>query len=136
MKKISQSNFAKLQLQVKEASTQARATKDEEDRERLKKVASNLTKELSETTTRSDNEFYTYSSAQLAQDVESALWKAALRISDYFDSTLDGAVTNEVIERYADNLIDEIRIKLGNEHGVGAYEPRVPGEEEVYLEVE
>ena len=34
-----------------------------------------------------------------------------------------------IAEKYAQDMIDEVRTKLGISHGVGAYEPNVPGEE-------
>lgn len=137
MRTITKTAHARLQVQVEEASVQSKTAATEDEREKMFKIAETIKDKLDGTSVREDSKSYIYTSSQLEQDVEDVLWNAAIRVSDYFNSTLDGVETNEVVERYANKFINEMRVKLGNAHGVGAYEPGVPGEDKnTYVSIE
>ena len=119
---ISNSLKNRLQAQASECNTLG-----------LSKIASSLDK-LSETETRDNNEFYSYSHDEMLSDVEDLLWKAAVRVQDFYNKTADARDINDVVEGQAAELVNVIRHKIGGMI-VGAYEPSVPGEQRADLEV-
>ena len=67
------------------------------------------------------------------------MWDAVIRIDDYYDCNIDAEFVQNNIEKLAEELVRVISKQAGIKHGVGVYEPVVPGEEvaeEVLLEVE
>lgn len=107
------------------------AQRDEAKLLGLNKIATNLTNQISSNAVRDGDENYEYSYASLKEDVEENLWDAAIRAQDYFGNTADAREISDIITVISEQLINEIRVKLGKT--IGAYEPVVPGED---LEVE
>ena len=126
MRTITEKLSARLKAQAKEAGVVG-----------LKKLGQHLTR-LSKTKTRLTNSSYVYSAEALGGDVERLLWKAALRAADYYDCHVNAEIVQEHIESLAKELIGTIRKQANIKHGIGAYEPVVPGEvaEEVLIEVD
>jgi hypothetical protein len=81
---------------------------------------------------------YKYSHEELRTDVERELWNAAIRAADYFGAPFDAVKAQKAIEKLAGDLIEEVRVIVGNQSGVGPYDVKVPGEcpEEVMFEIE
>ncbi len=94
----------------------------------LTKVANHLTDKIEKVSTRGDSDDYTYSRDSLKEDVESKLWDAIIRISDFHNKSVDPKEAQGVIEVFAEKIIDEIQVISGISHGVGNYEPKLPGE--------
>lgn len=136
MRTITKTAQAVLELQAKEALIQSRSAETEDKRNEMAKISETLKHQVKSVEAREDKDTYVYTKHQLTQDVEDTFWKAAIRISDYFDINLDAVETNRAIEDLAAKFIGEMRMKLGNSHGVGAHEPKVPGEENTYVSIE
>lgn len=87
---------------------------------------------------RENNAGYKYSINELRNDVESQLWHATIRAADYFGAPFDAVKAQKAIEKMANDLIEEVRVIVGNQSGVGPYDVKVPGErsEEVMFEIE
>lgn len=127
MRTITKKMSARLELQAKEADIVG-----------LKKLASHLER-LSKSATRPTGSSYVYPEADLKVDVEGPLWDAVIRIADYYDCNIDAEVVQKNIEALAKELVRVISKQAGIKHGVGVYEPAVPGEdvvEETLIEVE
>lgn len=107
----------RMKAQVKEAKIQG-----------LSKIASSLDEIIDEQPVREDQASYTYSSDDFNKDVEKLLWKAAIRAADFYNCNIDAVQTQEIIESTAADFIKEMMNITGVEHGVGAYEPNIPGE--------
>jgi hypothetical protein len=117
MRTIKNNLLQRLAAQAEEAEVQG-----------LPKVASALTEQISKATIRSDEAFYLYASSEFQADVEEKLWDIAVRAADFYDTRFDALEMQGIVEKYAQDLVHEIRTKLGIEHGIGAHEPTVPGE--------
>lgn len=106
----------------------------------LTKVAEALTAQITKNSdnVRQNDSFYAYASEEYQKDVEERIWDAIIRSADFYDAGLDALEMQELVQKYAEDLINEVRAKLGNRHGVGAYEPNVPGEivERIVIELE
>lgn len=118
-----------------------KAQSDEAETQGLAKVASHLKSTLKDeynTAVRPNNDFYSYSSEQLQQDVEQKLYESIIRIADFFGSTPDMNEMQDAVGRATLSLINEVQNSLGIQDGVGAYEPTLPGEKRhhVVMEVE
>jgi len=127
MRTITENQFNRLVIQAEEA-----------EKQKLTKIATNLTKQVEKVSVRPDDASYIYAQSSLSEDVEVSLWDAAIRISDFHNASVDAVEMQGLIETFAKALIKEIEIKANCEHGVGAYEPSVPGEdrETVAIEIE
>lgn len=127
MRTITEKLALRLEAQSKEAELQG-----------LNKVADMIDSVLTTHETRDIDASYTYAEEDFRSDVEAKLWEGAVRAADFFDCELDAVEMHDAVSKLAKNLIDEVRIKGGVKHGVGAYEPNVPGEtlERVTIEVE
>lgn len=127
MRTITEKLALRLEAQSKEADLQG-----------LNKVADMLDSMIEKHDTRNSDESYTYAEDDFRSDVEIKLWEGAVRAADFFDCEINAVEMQEAISKLAKNLIDEVRIKGNVKHGVGAYEPNVPGEsfERVIMEVE
>jgi hypothetical protein len=101
----------------------------------LEKVAMKLNLQANSTPIRQNTEEYTYSRSELYSDVEDLLWRAAVRTQDYFGKTADAAAVGELVEAFTDELISSLRTKIGGEV-IGPYEPQVPGEKRMTVEIE
>ena len=103
----------------------------------FKKVADNLEHQVSSVQARTNDSEYSYAHQEMEQDVQKLLWTAAVRVADYLGAGFDAKTAQDSIDKLAEDLIHEIRINAGVKHGVGAYEPNVPGEqkETVIIEV-
>jgi len=123
---------------TKNLAMRLEAQAQEADLVGLKKVAGHLNKLVDSNKTRSSEESYVYAPEDLTTDVEGQLWNAVVRIADYYNCSVDADLAQEEIEKLASDLVKAIGRQGGVKHGVGAYEPTVPGEvvERVILEVE
>ena len=92
----------------------------------LNKIAQQLEHSISITSVREDDEEYTYDRDELKQDVEQLLWSAALRAQDFFGKTADARYAHDLIEDFAEDFIDQLRLKIGGKLGV--YENAVAGQ--------
>jgi hypothetical protein len=117
MRTISKSLKLRLLAQAQEADTLG-----------LAKIAEQLEMSVYGTDTRDGTEHYTYEHDELVQDVEYALWTAAVRTQDFFDKTADARSVHDLIEDFARDFIDQMRIKVGGK--LGPYESKLPGEPE------
>jgi hypothetical protein len=93
----------------------------------LNKVASNLERVLKDATPRTSMTNF-YSKAELEADVEGLLWKAAANVSDYLDASPDAESIQALVDVYAKQLFNDLRVLSGSKDGVGAFEPLMPGE--------
>lgn len=128
MRTIKENLFQRLAAQASEAELQG-----------LAKVAESLTDQLEKLSihVRPNDEKYSYSREDFLKDVHSQLWGAILRMADFYDiRRLDAAEVQEIIEKKAQDMIDEIKVLAGVQHGVGAWEDPVPGEEKATIEIE
>lgn len=114
------------------------AQAEEADVQGLYKVAEHITSKIEKTSIRDSKASYTYSSMDFKNDVESILWDTVVRFADFHNISLDASVAQDIVEKTAEELIKELQVKSGVEHGVGAFEPTVPGENRktVILDVE
>jgi len=112
---ISESILKQVQAQANEAKTLG-----------FDKLASALNEQVSCQSSRSDNEEYVYTYAELKEDIVAHLWKAALQVQDYYGKTADGRDIAALVFDHAEDIIDEIRTCARAQ--VGAHEPLVPGE--------
>lgn len=97
------------------------------------KLADIVTNQIQKTAIRKNDDFYSYASIELKNDIESLLWQAALRVADFNASSLDIIEVQKSIESFANNFIEDFTVQSGITHGVGAYEPVVPGEEKQHV---
>ncbi|MAE86133.1 MAG: hypothetical protein CMB80_25575 [Flammeovirgaceae bacterium] len=127
MRTITEKLAARLKVQAKEA-----------DLVGLKKLGSHLNR-LAESKTRPTGDSYVYAEADFKNDVEGPLWDAIIRIADYYDCNVDPELMQRSIEGLAQDLVKAVSKQAGIKHGVGVFEPVVPGEEvveQVLIEVE
>lgn len=99
------------------------------------KIADDLTTQINKHEIRQDSEEYVYSSKDLKKDVKDLLWSAAIRVQDYYGKTADAKELNDIIESYCEELITSTRTKIGGDV-IGKYEPLVPGELRLSVEIE
>lgn len=122
MRTIKESLFERLALQAEEAELQG-----------ITKVASALTTQLdnqSKIGIRSNDDFYSYPREVFEQDLQTQLWAAVLRVADFYGiGKFDASRIQQAIEKIGSDLVNEMCNEAGIRHGVGAYEPSVPGEE-------
>jgi len=104
----------------------------------LTKTASHLENIIENAPIRKNADSYTYSNDDFESDVEGVIWGAVVRFADFHNVSVDGVVAQKVVEKFAKDLVTELRAKTGTIHGVGAYETNVPGESKqtVILSVE
>ncbi len=96
------------------------------------KTADHLTKQIekyADDAVRADDAKHTYSKEQLAEDLETAFWDAAVRIFDYYEETPDAKEIQEIVEAQAGSFLETIENMIHKD--VGAYEEDVPGEDKV-----
>ncbi len=126
MRTITEKFARRLEAQAKEAELQG-----------LTKVADHISSMVEEHKTRETDSSYTYAKEDFESDVEKKVWEGVVRAADFFDCDVDAAEMQKIVAKLAHVLIEEVRIKGGVRHGVGAYEPSVPGEarETVMIEV-
>ena len=128
MRTIKKNLFERLNLQAEEAEVQG-----------LEKVAQSLTDQIEEQSKaiRKDDEFYSYSKPELDKDLQCKLWSAAVRILDFYNvKHFDATQVQELVEKAASGLVTGLCKQAGINHGVGAYEKPVYGEEVSAIEVE
>ena len=108
---------------------------------KMEKLSNNLdiqVQEYAERRVRQDEAKYSYSHEQMRADIEKSLWAAAIRAADYYGAPFDAVKAQKTIDKIAEDLIEEVRVIVGSESGVGPYDVKVPGEisEEVLFEIE
>lgn len=103
----------------------------------LTKVATHLDGVIEKNSIREDDANYTYAEEDFKDNVERNVWLGVARAMDFYDCHVDAAEMQPVVEKLAKILTEEVRIKGGIHHGVGAHEPNVPGErlEKVTIEL-
>lgn len=94
----------------------------------LTKVASHIDEKVAEAKVRKDDAIYVYSDEEFKKDVEKALWDAALRVADFHNTTFDASEVQNIVDKYSEELISDLRVLANVEHGVGVFEPTIPGE--------
>ena len=128
MRTIKENLLRRLGMQAKEAELQG-----------MEKIADALTYQIEKHAnfTRHDDAFYVYSEDQFRSDVTNQLWSIILRAADFYGvRRLDASDLQTVVEKSAEDIIQSFRTKTGVHHGVGAYEERVPGEEDMKVSIE
>lgn len=96
---------------------------------KLHKVASNIDSIIKDATVRENDLLYSFSKDSLDENIQNLLWKIALNVSDYFDSTPDAEQVQKLVDIYSEQLFNDFRVLAGSKDGVGTFEPTVPGEE-------
>lgn len=129
MRTIKKTLFNRLAVQAQEAEIQG-----------LTKVADALTSQIEKNSAyvRKNDEFYVYSEKDVKSDIQNKFWDIIVRIADYYDANIDAKDMQYIIDKAANDILNEVRVKLGINHGIGAYEPNVPGEvsDRVAIELE
>jgi len=127
MRTITKRFALRLEAQANEAKVQG-----------LNKVAEHISDIINTSQTRDSGSSYTYAKEDFKKDIERSVWQGVVRAADFFNCNIDAIDIQDVVSKIAKSLADEVRIKGGVKHGVGAYEPNVPGEvrETVILEIE
>lgn len=120
MRTIKKTFLTRLAAQAQEAEVQG-----------LTKVADALTSQIEKNSDhiRKNEEFYVYSEKDVKADIQDKFWDIIVRIADYYDTNIDAKEMQALIDKAADDILNDVRVKLGINHGIGAYEPNVPGEE-------
>lgn len=113
-----------------------KAQADEADVRGLTKLANVLTVQVGKNSIRKNDEFYSYAANELKTDVENSIWDAVVRIADFYGTSFDALDIEKTVEAVADTLIENIEVKVGAVHGVGAYESTLPGEEKNHVSLE
>lgn len=116
--KISKTMYNRLNAQAEEAKHL-----------KLTKTASNLDYILSEADVRDDDVLYSYSKENLEKNIQRLLWKIAMNTFDYFDKAPDADQVQVLINTYAGQLFNDLRVLTGSDDGVGKFEPIIPGED-------
>jgi hypothetical protein len=116
------------------------AQAEEADVQGLEKLSEALTTQISKNASnvRNSDVSYIYSSDEFKSDIEEKMWDIVIRASDFYNiTTIDAKVIQPLVEKYAQDLKNEIAAYSSIKHGVGAYEPTVPGEinEKVSMEI-
>jgi hypothetical protein len=113
------------------------AQAQEADVQGLSKVSEMLTSQITKnaTSVRETDAGYVYSGSDFEKDVEEKIWDIVIRASDFYNVTVDAAEVQPLVEKYAEELMHDIMSKLAINHGVGAYEPLVSGQEKISLEI-
>lgn len=119
MRTVKKTLFHRLSVQAEEAELQG-----------LTKTADALTTQIEKNSSniRDNSAFYIYSEEDFKKDVEEKIWDIIVRASDFYDLSFDGKEMHKIVEKYANELSNEVRVKIGSDSCVGAYEPTVPGE--------
>ncbi len=115
------------------------AQAEEADLQGLAKVSDALTTQITKSaaTVREAGEQYIYPQHEFQKEVEEKFWDIIVRASDFYDINVDAQEMQPLIEKYAEELTHDILVKFAVKHGIGAYEPKVPGEiqDKILLEV-
>jgi hypothetical protein len=116
MKRLNSVIYNKLLAQAEEA-------KDQD----MKQLASGIMGVL---TPMPEDEFTTYSSDQLNEDIYNDLWKVAANIIKYYDlSSVDAEKIHEAIELSGKTVLGTVCASLNvDPDSIGPIEPKLPGE--------
>ena len=125
MRTITENLLSRLAAQATEAEVQG-----------LVKVAEHLTNQLEKNPVRDNDVFYSYANNEFKKDIEVSLWDAIVRIADFHNTTFDATEMQGVVEKVAEDLVSEVRVKLGVVHGIGSHEPTVCGEVKQHTSIE
>lgn len=127
MRTIKKNFFNRLVAQAEEAEIQG-----------LNKVAEALTTQISKNASniRQDKAIYHYAELEFVKDIQEKLWDNIIRTADFYNVHIDALEMQEIVDRYAADMVNEVRNKLGVNHGIGAYEEPVPGEEFQQIKIE
>lgn len=120
MRTITENLLHRLAAQAQEAEVQG-----------LSKVAESLTDQVEKhgSHVRSDEAFYSYNESDFRKDVNSKLWDIIVRAADFYGvRKFDAQEIQGLIENASQELVADFCHKVGVNHGVGAYEDKVPGE--------
>lgn len=115
------------------------AQAEESDLQGLTKVSEALTTQITKNASniRDVSEPYIYTKHEFQREIEDKFWDIIVRASDFYDVNLDAQEMQPLVEKYAEDLNKDIQTKFAVKHGVGAYEPTVPGElqDKILIEV-
>ena len=116
MKKLNETIYNKLLLQLEEAKAQG-----------LTKLAEGILGAVGDSPSQTDE---TYSYAELSDDIHKDLWKLATKVAYYNDlKSIDVEKVDATIVNFASKLLDELERALGTDSVViSPLEPKVPGE--------
>lgn len=120
MRTITENLFNRLLAQAQEAELQG-----------LSKIAEGLTNQIEKNShlVRKDDSFYLYNEEEFRNDLNSQFWNIIVRAADFYGvRKFDAVVTQELIDKTAQILVEDFCNIVGINHGVGAYEENVPGE--------
>lgn len=101
----------------------------------LKRIAANIDDSISDEDVRDEAIPYKYNHAELKADVEALLWKAAVRVQDFYNRSIDARVIQDMVEDHAQEFVSTLTTKAGTI--AGAFEEPVAGQyERVEIEIE
>jgi hypothetical protein len=114
------------------------AQAEEADLQGLTKVSESLTTQITKNaeTLRDSDESYIYPKHEFQKEIEEKFWDIMVRAADFYNINLDAQEAQLLIEKYAEDLTHDMQVKFAIKHGVGAYEPMVPGEAQDKILVE
>lgn len=125
MKTLTEKMIKRLAAQQTEAKIQG-----------LTKVAGHLDSVINSHDMRENDADYIYASGDVHKDVESLIWQGVVRAMDYYDCHPDVGQLFPIVEKMGAELLEEVRVAGRVRHGVGAYEPNVPGEARERISIE
>lgn len=128
MRTITENLFHRLLAQAQEAELQG-----------FSKVAEGLTEQVEyhSQSVRKDDSFYSYSEEEFRKDLNSQFWNIIIRAADFYGVKRFNAVTvQDLIEKTAEGLVTDFCNTVDINHGVGAYEEKVPGELRGKIDIE
>jgi hypothetical protein len=103
----------------------------------LTKIAETLP-QIKDLPVRENTDSYTYSNDDLQNDVKASIWNIVVRTADFHNCYIDMQKASQIVDFYANDILADLRKVANIEHGIGAYEPNIPGEakQTVILEIE
>ena len=104
------------------------AQAEEADVQGFTKIAEHLTDKLEVTPVRDMSERYVYASTDFDKDVNAAVWDIIVRACDFHGVSIDSVEAQKIVDYYSDAVVTDFRKAANVQHGVGAYEPSLPGE--------
>lgn len=121
MRTVKNTLLYRLAAQAKEADIQG-----------FDKISEVLTAQITKNagSVRENEALYVYSGEEFQKDIEEKIWDIVVRASDFYDISIDAKEIQPMVEKYAEELTHDICAKFAIKHGVGVYEPGVPGEKQ------
>jgi len=121
MKTIAKTFFKRLQAQLEEANFLNLKKESNSLDVQLKKYAKNI---------RENDHSHSYSYEEMKFDVNNSIWDAMITVSDFLGGAeIDAEKLQKIADQLSEELIKSIKVSSNIPDGVGAYEPKTPGEE-------